>query len=338
MGNFISKEDLLLEIGMFFTKMKNGNLSLEELDLLTEHTKELYERAVILRYKAMEEKVFGVIEKPVVTVPEIEAVPEVNFVEPESTPIIAEEPVSVQPQIEVETPLEAPSFGFSLFDYDDEPVSEEVEEAPIAFTPEEEISVEPVQTPVYEAPVIEIEETSTFESQVIEEVIEETPIFESRIVEEEISTPHFEETFEPQVDVESNIISETPSYFEQIKEEEPIEEIEEEVGQSSAFSYGDLAPFIHKFNLVQSNVSSQFGLVKIETLLGSFGLNERLQFINELFDGSSEHFSDAVKILDNQGDLETAKTKIAEIGLINQWDIDSETIEEFMQKVVRRYA
>jgi hypothetical protein len=323
MGNFISKEDLLLEIGTFFTKMKNGNLSLEELEILTEHTKELYERAVILRYKAMEEKVFGVIEKPVVTVPEIEAEPEVTFVEPESAPIIAEEPVSVQPQVEVETPSEVPSFGFSLFDYDDEPVSEEVDEAPIAFTPEEEISVEPVQTLVYEAPVIEIEET---------------PIFDSRIVEEEISTPHFEETFETEVEVESNTISETPSYFEQIKEEALIEENEEEVGQSTEFSYGDLAPFIHKFNLVQSNVSNQFGLVKIETLLGSFGLNERLQFINELFDGSSEHFSDAVKILDNQGDLETAKTKIAEIGLINQWDIDSETIEEFMQKVVRRYA
>ena len=324
MGNFISKEDLLLEIGTFFTKMKNGNLSLEELELLTEHTKDLYERAVILRYKAMEEKVFGIIEKPVVTVPEIKEEPEVTFIEPESAPIIAEEPVSVQPQIEVETPSEAPSFGFSLFDYDDEPVSEELEEAPIAFTPEE-IIVEPVHNPVYESPVIE-------------EVIEETPIIESRIVEEEISTPHFEETFETEVEVESNTISETPSYFEQIKEEAPIEENEEEVGQSTEFSYGDLAPFIHKFNLVQSNVSNQFGLVKIETLLGSFGLNERLQFINELFDGSSEHFSDAVKILDNQGNLETAKTKIAEIGLINQWDIDSETIEEFMQKVVRRYA
>jgi hypothetical protein len=337
MGNFISKEDLLLEIGTFFTKMKNGNLSLDELELLTEHTKELYERAVILKYKAMEEKVFGVIEKPVVTVPEIEAEPEVTFVEPESLPIIAEDLAPIQPQIEDEPVVDTPSFAFSLFDYDDEPVSDEAEEAPIAFTPEEEISVELVQTPVYEEPVIEIEETSTFESQVIEEVIEETPIFDSRIVEEEISTPHFEETFEPQVEVESNAISDTPSYFEQIKEEE-VEELEEEIGQTSAFSYGDLAPFIHKFNLVQSNVSNQFGLVKIETLLGSFGLNERLQFINELFDGSSEHFSDAVKILDNQGNLETAKTKIAEIGLINQWDIDSETIEEFMQKVVRRYA
>lgn len=99
-----------------------------------------------------------------------------------------------------------------------------------------------------------------------------------------------------------------------------------------------LATFLSKFNQIETMTSSQFGLVKIDSLIGSFGLNERLQYINELFDGSSENFSDAIKVLDNQSSVDSAKTKVAELALINNWDVESETIVEFMQKVLRRYA
>ena len=75
----------------------------------------------------------------------------------------------------------------------------------------------------------------------------------------------------------------------------------------------------------------------MDTLVGSFGLNERLQYINELFDGSSEDFSNAVKTLDNQSSSQNAFLKVAEIGTLNNWDIQSETVEEFMQKIKRRY-
>ena len=67
-------------------------------------------------------------------------------------------------------------------------------------------------------------------------------------------------------------------------------------------------------------------------------MNERLQFINELFDGSSESFANAIKGLDQQANSENARAKVAEYAIENNWDVDSETVEEFMQKVVRRYA
>ena len=35
---------------------------------------------------------------------------------------------------------------------------------------------------------------------------------------------------------------------------------------------------------------------------------------------------------------EAAKSKVAEFAVENNWDVDSETVEEFMQKIVRRYA
>ena len=77
---------------------------------------------------------------------------------------------------------------------------------------------------------------------------------------------------------------------------------------------------------------------KLDTLIGSFGLNERLQYINELFNGSSEHFSEAVKIIDNQSNIEEALLKTSVYANQFNWENDSETVEEFVIKIKRRYA
>jgi hypothetical protein len=302
MRNFVSKEDLLLEIGTCFSKMENGKLSLEELDSLVNHTKDLYERSIILRYKAMEEKVFG--EDIVINSSE-EQVSEMYQSEEdvEETPAIDEEEVnntSAEELEELHSEQKAePNFGFNLFDYPEEVKEEAIEEQPFSFSPE--IVSENLE-----------EETEPVNSDE-EHVAEQTP-------------------------ADVNEDKEELSYFDKtdVQEEEVLEE--DEIGQPSSFSYSELSPFIHKFDQVKNTASAQFGVAKIETLLGSFGLNERLQYINELFDGSSENFSNAVKILDNQSSLDASKTKVAELGIINQWEVDSETVEEFIQKVVRRYA
>ena len=76
----------------------------------------------------------------------------------------------------------------------------------------------------------------------------------------------------------------------------------------------------------------------METLIGSFTLNERLQFINELFEGSSDSFSSAVKKLDVLDGLDTARNVVAEFALSNDWDLESEIVEDFLVKICRRYA
>ena len=122
--------------------------------------------------------------------------------------------------------------------------------------------------------------------------------------------------------------------------EREVEEVEStlEIETEEDFDKAVMTVFINKYNTIGSNLASQFGVSKIESLIGSFGLNERLQFINELFDGSSESFSNAIKELDQQMGSEAAKSKVAEFAVENNWDVDSETVEEFMQKIVRRYA
>jgi hypothetical protein len=77
---------------------------------------------------------------------------------------------------------------------------------------------------------------------------------------------------------------------------------------------------------------------KIDTLKGVFGLNEKMQVINDLFNGNSDFFNKAIEILDTQSTPEMARQKLSEIAVSNEWDLEQEIVEEFVRKVERRYA
>lgn len=219
---------------------------------------------------------------------------------------VVEEPVA-RPMSEVERAHAENLARFFNKSQTQEPVSYEApRETTTSYTSFEE-------APSQEEVVVE----NNYETEELEEE-NETPVYETT----EASIEHEEETEEPQSE---------PVYF----QEESVEETSVYSNNSGVAS----SIFVHKFNQVSSDLaSSQFGLVKLDSLLGSFGLNERLQFINELFDGSSEGFSNAIKHLDQQASTEHAKTKVAEYAVENNWDVESETVVEFMQKIVRRYA
>jgi hypothetical protein len=76
----------------------------------------------------------------------------------------------------------------------------------------------------------------------------------------------------------------------------------------------------------------------LDTLIGSFSLNEKLQLINELFGGSSDEFSSSIKRLDSQVNLVSARSILADMAENQRWDLESETTEEFILKICRRYA
>ena len=175
MGNFGSKEDILVEIAVLFKQMDNGKLTLDELDDLVNMSRELHERTVILRYKAFEEKIFGVRT----IVPEETANTEEEMVITEVTvePII--EPETIIDEIEelstdeIDVPLfqvevkEEPSFGFSLFN-DPLPIVEpKITEEKVDSEPMEEISIEVEQYQVsFEEDIEEV--NSLFNSEVNE--------------------------------------------------------------------------------------------------------------------------------------------------------------------------
>jgi hypothetical protein len=94
----------------------------------------------------------------------------------------------------------------------------------------------------------------------------------------------------------------------------------------------------NKLKSIEKSLRINYSIVPLETLIGSFTLNERLQFINELFEGSSDSFSTAVKNLDNLDGLDSARTVIVDYASTNNWDLESEIVEDFLVKICRRYA
>ena len=100
----------------------------------------------------------------------------------------------------------------------------------------------------------------------------------------------------------------------------------------------DNAKFVRRFSATDPSLASQLSMTRLHTLIGSFGLNERLNFINGLFGGSSEAFSEAIKEFDTQHSLQDALIKASAFASQYAWDLDDETVEEFVIKLKRRYA
>ena len=69
-----------------------------------------------------------------------------------------------------------------------------------------------------------------------------------------------------------------------------------------------------------------------------FMLNEKLMFINELFEGSSESFANAIKRIDNAQNIIDATRTVASLCNQFHWDVEGEVFEEFIYKICCRHA
>ena len=239
--------------------------------------------------------------------------------------------------------LEKPSYDFSLMD--------EVEDSSDIISETPSIGEENT--------IVEMElnepETETLSSNTIYFSENQAPIEESLFD----SVPSDIESHADSIENESEFVS--PEVNSEINSTDSVEHSEEEeivVEQLVEDTIVDEYSFENPAELIEENNSSQtpsdwlvklkamedqasadFAMSKLDTLIGSFGLNERLQFINELFDGSSEAFSEAVKLLDARTGMDSAREKIAEFAEANNWnDADAETVGDFVAKIKRRYA
>lgn len=291
-----------LESGL--EKLESGQLSPEDMELLVEDAKELYERMVIMRYKIYETNVLGV-SAPVVSAsirqPEIEtpidlfgaidlgSEPEFEVTFANEDPIIEEEKVSY--------PIEL----------DDEEETEEEEVIENSFASDDELEEEDEQ-----------EEEGSFldqdESSLSEELVEATEFNNSDILEEEEDEEVQNVNPEPFIE-ETPIEVPQTNYEPQFSADQPIWMAE-----------------------MEANIRDNRSIFPLETLAGAFTLNEKLQFINELFDGSSDDFSSSVKQLDQLANMDAARNMLAELSQSFNWDTESEIVEDFLYKICRRHA
>ena len=188
--------------------------------------------------------------------------------------------------------------------------------------------------------IFEEETTDIAEDSIIRFDLFATPEIESEVEEDEV-LPEVEKEIEQSI--EEDVLPEI-----EIKEEELIEEnldSEEEIentandsAETSKEIAEDASSLFPKLMKIEKSIAQNYQVMTLETLIGSFTLNERLQFINELFDGSSDLFSSAIKRLDALDNRDSARSVIAEYAAENNWDLDGEVVEDFMLKICSRYA
>ncbi|MEY3968383.1 MAG: hypothetical protein RL137_1288 [Bacteroidota bacterium] len=260
-------------------KLESGHLSPEEMELLVEDAKELYERMIILRYKIYETNVLGV-----------------------QAPVIS---ASLR-QPEIETPID-------LFGSIDEPASEPEFEVTFASGESEERNEE----------VFYDENEEQLEDEEEEEQANEDAEAEEEAVAEEEEEASEEEMSEEVAEVEAEL-------------EEPAEEATaaQTANWEPEFS-GDQPIWMAE---MEANIRDNRSVFPLESLIGAFTLNEKLQFINELFDGSSDEFSSNIKQLDQLASMDAARNMLTELSQTFNWDTESEIVEDFIYKICRRYA
>jgi len=301
------------------SQLEAGNLTQAEMELMVEDAKELFERLVILRYKIYETNVLGPRE-------------------------VAEPIVSAHiDALEVET-AETPSFD--LFEMSEEvaaTLEPEIPIAPMDLTGSEEIPEEAelfqMEIETHEDPMDSIEEdnleTSVQEESlmdVFEDELTENPIEEE--LETEVESSEAEIAIEESSEEADETIVEEPSM-----EETPVSAPAAQENFLDTIENPETTSINSAWIMqIEQTIRGDRSVFPLETLIGSFSLNEKLQFINELFDGSSDAFSTATKKLDSCGDMVAARELLSDFSSTYQWDLDSEIVEDFIFKICRRYA
>ncbi len=191
--------------------------------------------------------------------------------------------------------------------------------------------------------IFEEETTDIAEDSIIRFDLFATPEIESEVEEEVLPSTEAEEAILPNENVPTfNLIKE--DLQEEALEKEIIAELKEientanDSAETSKEITEDASSLFPKLMKIEKSIAQNYQVMTLETLIGSFTLNERLQFINELFDGSSDLFSSAIKRLDALDNRDSARSVIAEYAAENNWDLDSEVVEDFMLKICSRYA
>jgi hypothetical protein len=303
-------KELISSIQYKLSKIEEGIITLAEMEQLVSDSRELNERLIVLRYKVYEQGVLGIeitngdekiMEEPLAEI-EIDIVSEEIEI-PEDSIELREE---ADGNTEFDIPFELDLFAEKEDIEQDENSSEETDEEII-------LANNTFFTTSFD------EETGIEEQVVTHE--------ETLIIEEEHATIIVEKE-------EKTIITNINESVEEPVKSESITPSFESISSTSNTN----SETALRIKSIEQSLRSNYSIMPLDTLIGSFTLNERLQFINELFEGSSDAFSTAVKKLDSQENLISARSIVAEYAQNNQWDLESEIVEDFLVKICRRYA
>jgi hypothetical protein len=88
---------------------------------------------------------------------------------------------------------------------------------------------------------------------------------------------------------------------------------------------------------MKKELSDKLGEMPIDDIRKAMGLNEKIIFLNDLFDGNQHEFDTAVSTLNNVGSYEAAKNHLALLASRFDWASKEKQAKPFIRLVKRRY-
>lgn len=301
----MTMNSLLAEMQLLVDKINEGTATMGEIEAFAAAAQDLNERAIIYRYKAYELKIHPTQFDVEETVQEQTSPAEPHF---------------------VATKLDdnALDMDFDLFSSGDDSLNEEptLEEshdfsASIPEISEETSHDEP--TTSFDLYDNEIEEQETV-AYLDEAENNETPLMEEFDAVQETLYALDEE---PLATNESTL------------ETEVLSEASEPLAQETSLA---LHPIYERLSATDDSLAARMLSVRLETLKGAFGFNERMQIVNELLGSSNDLYHEVIEQLDNMDSKDEARLFVSSIANKYNWNVSSTIALEFIQKVERRYA
>ncbi len=173
---------------------------------------------------------------------------------------------------------------------------------PMAYDFSEEESLETLELPIEEAQGQVLVE-DLFEGPVLNDVLENSPV---------ISDPESIEEPEGKQKEELSVAKDADNQSSEVAEERhPLEDL-----------------------IAQCRGKHE----KIDSFNGHYSLREKIDFINELFGGSSERFNNAVRLIDHHSDVATMLPHLKEYFSTHEWEKKKkEVLLGFLEKLVACY-
>ena len=200
------------------------------------------------------------------------------------------------------------------------------------FVPEPVGSEESSEMPIqFEPPVAEFEAHVPTEASPVVEFISQ-PTLDFGLPLEEEKTVDQEELTSSRLDHLTAHVQTVSEDF----EETTLEVVQEYAAPSTSVSGGTL---LHaKFGVIDELFFKRIGHTRLTALQQSFPLNDRMLFIRELFQGSGEKFSEALTHLDTAAGYSEALEVAAGYANAFNWDLESSTVNGFVNMIKRRHG
>src|SRR3989344_1742930 len=271
---------LIEEMSALIVKIKSGVATQGELEAFAAAASELNERAIILRYKSYEAKIFGVPAARVVETESASKVEEVPVAEPQSE-IIIDAPVDthtiVQPQETGSEPeADDSEVSFDLFSIDNEDV-----DSPFMANTQESVSDESVMAHSETKPephgipvTPEMPEDGISAEEEMEAPIPHDDITTAESPLDDPLMEYPEEAIEPAITHHENPVSKDESSVDapfMAHSEESKSNENEPTSVKEPIPSGEEHPVYKRLSNEDNSLAARLMAVRLETLKGAFG-------------------------------------------------------------------